>query len=50
MSREIARDIVTVDRAAGEMAEGSDHVRTSAGELSTVAEGLRLSIAFFRAA
>jgi len=50
VSREIAKDIVTVDRAAGEMAQGSDHVRTSAGQLSTVAEGLKLSLAFFRAA
>ena len=49
VSREIAKDIVVVDRAAGEMATGSDHVRTSAGELSSLAEGLRLSVAFFHA-
>ena len=49
VSREIAKDIVIVDRAAGEMASGSDHVRSSADELSSVAEGLRLSVAFFHA-
>ncbi len=49
VSREIAQDIVIVDRAAGEMATGSDHVRVSAGELSEVAEALRLSVAFFHA-
>jgi methyl-accepting chemotaxis protein len=49
VSREIAKDIVTVDHAAGEMASGSDHVRTSAGELSTVAEGLKVSMARFHA-
>ena len=49
VSREIAKDIVIVDRAAGEMATGSDHVRSSAGALSTLAEGLRLSVAFFHA-
>jgi hypothetical protein len=31
------------------MATGSDHVRTSAGSLSSLAEGLRLSVAFFHA-
>ena len=49
VSREIAKDIVGVDRAAGEMATGSDHVRSSAGELSTLAEGLRTTMAFFHA-
>ena len=49
VSREIAKDIVVVDRAAEEMATGSDHVRTSAGQLSSLAEGLRLSVAFFNA-
>lgn len=47
VSREIAKDIVIVDQAAGEMASGSDSVRTSAGELSNVAEGLKLAVAFF---
>jgi methyl-accepting chemotaxis protein len=47
VSREIAKDIVAVDQAAGEMASGSDHVRTSAGELSTVAETLRLTVSRF---
>jgi methyl-accepting chemotaxis protein len=46
-SREIAADIVSVDQAAAEMASGSGHVRTNAGELSTVAESLRLTIAHF---
>lgn len=40
VSRKIAEDIGTVDRAAGEMTIGSDRVRMSAGELSTVAESL----------
>jgi methyl-accepting chemotaxis protein len=47
VSREIAEDIVDVDRAAGNMATGSDHVRTSAGELSKVAESLKLTAARF---
>jgi methyl-accepting chemotaxis protein len=49
VSREIAKDIVNVDRAAGEMASGSSHVRASAGELSTVAEALRVTIGRFHA-
>ncbi len=49
VSREIAKDIVGVDRAADEMASGSDHVRTSAGELSAVAETLRVTVARFHA-
>jgi len=48
VSREIARDIVDVDQAAGEMADGSDHVRSSAGELSAVAETLRTTIARYQ--
>ncbi len=47
VSREIAKDIVTVDRAAGEMANGSDHVRASAAGLSTVAGELRVSVSRF---
>jgi methyl-accepting chemotaxis protein len=49
VSREIAKDIVGVDHAAGEMASGSDHVRASAGDLSTVAEALRATVARFQA-
>jgi methyl-accepting chemotaxis protein len=49
VSREIAKDIVVVDKAAEEMATGSNHVRISAGELSTVAEGLRLTVSRFHA-
>ncbi len=49
VSREIARDIVAVDQAAGDMATGSDHVRTSASELSTVAESLRATMGRFHA-
>lgn len=48
VSREIAQDISTVDRAAGEMARGTDHVRTNAGQLSTVAESLRMTVGRFR--
>ena len=47
VSREIAKDIVDVDRAAGEMTTGSDHVRSSAAELSKVAEILTLTVARF---
>jgi methyl-accepting chemotaxis protein len=49
VSREIARDIVSVDHAAGEMANGSNHVRSSAGELSTVSESLRVTVGRFHA-
>ena len=48
-SRSIAQDIVSVDHVAGEMASSSDHVRTSAGELSTVAETLRVTVGRFHA-
>jgi methyl-accepting chemotaxis protein len=37
-TREIAKEIVVVDRAAEQMAEGSWQVRNSASELSNVAE------------
>jgi methyl-accepting chemotaxis protein len=47
-SREIAREIVGVDRASREMATGSDHVRSSAGDLSAVAEGLKETVGRFR--
>jgi methyl-accepting chemotaxis protein len=50
VSREIAKDIVGVDHAARDMAAGSDHVKISAGELSTVAESLRMTVGRFRAA
>jgi methyl-accepting chemotaxis protein len=49
VSREIARDIAGVDHAAGEMSAGSDHVRASAGDLSTVAEALRATVGRFHA-
>jgi methyl-accepting chemotaxis protein len=49
MSREIASDIVNVDRSTEEMAGGSDQVRDKAGELSTVAEELRLTVGRFTA-
>jgi methyl-accepting chemotaxis protein len=47
VSREIAKDIVSVDHAAGEMATGSDHVRSSAGDLAAVAETLRATVGSF---
>jgi methyl-accepting chemotaxis protein len=47
VSREIAKDIVSVDQSARDMATGSDHVRSSADELSSVAEGLRVTLARF---
>jgi methyl-accepting chemotaxis protein len=49
VSREIARDIVGVDQAVGEMATGSDQIRTRAGELSKVAESLQVTVARFHA-
>jgi len=49
VSREIAKDIVVVDQTAQEMASGNDHVRTSAIELSTVAENLRVTLSRFHA-
>lgn len=49
VSREIAKDIVIVDQAAGEMASGSDQIRISAGELSKVAESLQVTVARFHA-
>ena len=48
-SREIARDIVGVDHAAGEMASGSDNVRSSAAKLSAGAEALRVTVSRFHA-
>jgi methyl-accepting chemotaxis protein len=47
VSRGIAKDIGAVDHAAGEMASGSDHVRSSATELSSVAEQLKVTAARF---
>jgi methyl-accepting chemotaxis protein len=47
VSREIAKDIVDVDQSAKQMAGGSGQVRASAGELSTVAEGLRMTVGRF---
>jgi methyl-accepting chemotaxis protein len=47
VSREIARDIISVNQTAGDMANGSDHIRSSASELSSVAEQLRLTVARF---
>jgi methyl-accepting chemotaxis protein len=44
----IAREIVTVDKAAGEWAGGSEQVRSSAGDLSRVAEELQTAVARFR--
>jgi methyl-accepting chemotaxis protein len=47
VSREIAKDIVDVDESAKEMAGGSGQVRTSAGELSSIAEGLKITVSRF---
>ncbi|MBZ5728842.1 MAG: MCP four helix bundle domain-containing protein [Acidobacteriia bacterium] len=46
-SAAVAQEIAVVDRVAGEMATGSDQVRTSAAELSKVAEQLQSTIARF---
>jgi methyl-accepting chemotaxis protein len=45
---EIAREIVGVDQAAGQMADGSEHVKSSAIELSRVAEKLQTAMQRFR--
>ncbi len=48
VSREIARDIVDVDRSAGVMAGESDGVRSSATDLAGVAQKLRLAVGRFK--
>jgi methyl-accepting chemotaxis protein len=45
---EIAREISGVDQAAGQMADGSEQVKTSATELSKVAERLQTVVSRFR--
>jgi len=47
VSRQIAQDIVSVDQSTREMSGSSDHVRTSATELSTVAAALRVTVGRF---
>jgi methyl-accepting chemotaxis protein len=47
VSREIAKDIQFVDRAAGDMANGSGHVSASATELAAVAQKLKVTAARF---
>jgi methyl-accepting chemotaxis protein len=47
-SRAIAKDIVTVDGAAGLMAEGSGQVKASATELSRMAEHLQAAVQRFK--
>jgi methyl-accepting chemotaxis protein len=49
VSREIAGDIVTVDRAASEIARGGENVRSSAEALAAIAEQLKASAARFHA-
>jgi methyl-accepting chemotaxis protein len=46
-SREIATDIISVDRSAGETAAGSGQVREKAAELSNVADELRAAVGRF---
>jgi methyl-accepting chemotaxis protein len=48
VSREIARDIAAVDQTAGQMADGSEQVRTGATQLSGVAEQLQTFTGRFR--
>ncbi len=48
-SREIAKDMVIVDRATAEMANYSVQVRSSADELSVVAESLQATVSRFHA-
>ncbi len=48
VSQEIARDIGHVDHAAGQIAQGSEQVRTSASEVSRIATQLQATITRFR--
>jgi methyl-accepting chemotaxis protein len=50
VSREIAKDIASVNGSARDMAGGGESVRDSAGELSRVAESLQATVAHFRLA
>jgi methyl-accepting chemotaxis protein len=45
---EIAREIVGVDRAAGQMADGSERVRASATEMSRMAGQLQVTVQRFK--
>lgn len=47
-TRDIAVQIGSVDNAAGTMVSGSDNVRTSAGELSEIADQLRAAMRRFQ--
>jgi len=47
-SQAIAREIATVDGCICEMAAGSDQVRESAGQLATLADGLRETVGRFQ--
>jgi methyl-accepting chemotaxis protein len=47
-SRQIARDISMVDHAALEMSSATDHVRTSAEEVSGISNKLKLTVAHFQ--
>jgi methyl-accepting chemotaxis protein len=49
VSREIARDIVSVDEAASEMASGGERLRSNSSELSNVAGQLKVLVSRFRA-
>jgi methyl-accepting chemotaxis protein len=48
VSREIAKDIVIVDRAASEMAGGGERLRSNSSELSKVAGQLKILVGRFR--
>ena len=48
VSQAIAKDIAGVDGAARDMADGSEQVRTAAGELSRAAETLQTTVARFK--
>ncbi len=48
VSKEIARDITTVDHAASVMSDGSSNVRSSAEDLSLISSQLSLTVAKFR--
>jgi methyl-accepting chemotaxis protein len=48
VSQAIAKDIAGVDGAARDMAEGSEQVRTAAGDLSRAAELLQTTVARFK--
>jgi methyl-accepting chemotaxis protein len=47
-AQDIAREIAGVDQATREMADGSEHVRASASDLSKLADALQATVSRFQ--